>query len=150
MLFFKGGRMASFNRVFLIGNLTRDPEMRYTASGQGVTTFSIAVNRVFKLSTGEKKEETTFIRVVVWGKSAESCHKYLVKGSSVFVEGRIQTRTWKGQDGQDRTTTEVVAINVQFLARLKETPQRGEEISEMPTDELGTDISPSTNKDVPF
>jgi single-strand DNA-binding protein len=101
----------------LIGNLTRDPELRYIPSGQGVTTFTVAVNRTYLANTGEKKEEVSFIRVVVWGKRAESCHEYLKKGSPVFVEGRLQSRSWDAPDGTKRSTIEVVAQNVQFLSR---------------------------------
>ena len=107
--------MASLNKVFLIGNLTRDPELRYIPSGSAVTSFTLASNRVFKMQTGEKKEETTFVRVVVWGRMAEVCNEYLSKGRSVFVEGRLQSRSWDGPDGQKRSATEVVALNVQFL-----------------------------------
>ena len=108
---------ASLNRVLLIGNLTRDPELRYIPSGQPVTTFTIAVNRTYLSTTGEKKEDVNFLRVVVWGKRAEVCHEYLKKGSPVFVEGRLQSRNWEGTDGQKRNTVEVVAQNVQFLSR---------------------------------
>ena len=108
---------ASLNRVLLIGNLTRDPELRYIPSGQPVTTFTIAVNRTYLSNTGEKKEDVNFIRVVVWAKRAEVCHEYLKKGSPVFVEGRLQSRSWEGTDGTKRNTIEVVAQNVQFLAR---------------------------------
>ena len=107
--------MATLNKVFLIGNLTRDPELRYVPSGSAVATFTVAVNRVYKTQTGEKKEQTSFIRVVVWGRRAEVCGEYLSKGSPVFVEGRLQSRDWEGQDGQKRNTVEVVADNIQFL-----------------------------------
>ena len=107
--------MASFNRVLLMGNLTRDPELRYIPSGTAVTTFTIAVNRVYKTPSGEKKEEVSFIRVIVWGKMGENCAEYLKKGSPAFVEGRLQSRSWDGPDGQKRSITEVNALNVQFL-----------------------------------
>jgi len=111
--------MANLNRVLLIGNLTRDPELRYVPSGTAVTNFSIAVNRLYTAQSGEKKKETCFIRVVVWGKMAEICGEYIGKGSSVFVEGRLQSRSWETSDGQKRNTIEVVANSVQFLDRLK-------------------------------
>ena len=107
--------MASLNRVFLMGNLTRDPELRYIPSGAAVTTFTLAVNRNYKLPSGEKKEEVNFIRVVVWGRVAETSAEYLKKGSAAFVEGRLQSRSWEGQDGQKRSITEVNATTVQFL-----------------------------------
>lgn len=106
---------ASLNKVLMIGNLTRDPEMRCLPSGQAVTTFSIALNRTYQTPQGEKKEEVSFIRIVTWAKRAEICNQYLKKGSPVFVEGRLQTRSWEAQDGTKRSTTEVVATNVQFL-----------------------------------
>lgn len=107
--------MATLNKVLLIGNLTRDPELRYIPSGSAVATFTVAVNRVYKTQTGEKKEQTSFIRVVVWGRRAEVCGEYLAKGSPVFVEGRLQSREWETQEGQKRSTIEVIADNVQFL-----------------------------------
>ncbi|MBI5143682.1 MAG: single-stranded DNA-binding protein [Candidatus Omnitrophica bacterium] len=107
--------MASLNKVFLIGNLTRDPELRYIPSGMAVATFTIAVNRVYKSQSGEKKEQTTFVRVVVWGRRAEVASEYLSKGSPLFVEGRLQSRNWESQDGQKRSTIEVIADNIQFL-----------------------------------
>ncbi len=107
--------MATLNKVFLIGNLTRDPELRYIPSGTAVATFTIAVNRVYLNQAGEKKEQTSFVRVVVWGRRAEVCGEYLSKGSPVFVEGRLQSRSWEAQDGQKRSTIEIVADNVQFL-----------------------------------
>jgi len=108
---------ASLNKVMLIGNLTRDPELRYIPSGQAVTSFTLAVNRTYMATSGEKKEDVTFIRIVVWGKRAEVCHEYLKKGSPVFVEGRLQSRNWEAQDGTKRSTTEVNAQSVQFLPR---------------------------------
>ena len=106
---------ASLNKVFLIGNLTRDPELRYIPSGQAVATFSVAVNRVYNTQAGEKKEEVSFINCVVWGRRAEVCGEYLSKGSPVFVEGRLQSRSWQDQSGAKRYTLEVIALSVQFL-----------------------------------
>lgn len=107
--------MANLNKVFLIGNLTRDPELRYVPSGTAVATFTIAVNRVYKTKEGEKKEQVSFLRVVVWGRRAEVSGEYLSKGSPVFVEGRLQSRSWETQDGQKRSTVEIIADNIQFL-----------------------------------
>jgi single-strand DNA-binding protein len=106
---------ASLNKVLLMGNLTRDPELRYIPSGAAVANFTLAVNRVYKDNAGEKKEEASFIRVVVWGKMAEVCGEYLGKGKPVLVEGRLKSRTWEAQDGQKRSALDVVATNVQFL-----------------------------------
>lgn len=106
---------ATLNRVFLIGNLTRDPEVRYIPSGTAVANFTLAVNTAYSTQSGEKKQEVAFIRILVWGRRAEVCGQYLSKGSPVFVEGRLRTRTWQAQDGQNRSTTEVLAASVQFL-----------------------------------
>lgn len=108
---------ASFNKALLMGNLTRDPELRYLPSGQAVTSFTLAMNRTYNSQGGEKKEETSFIRVVVWGRLGEVCNEYLKKGSPAFVEGRLQSRSWEAQDGTKRSTIEVVAQSVQFLSR---------------------------------
>lgn len=101
------------NRVILIGRLTRDPELRYTSSNIATASFSLAVDRNFTNQNGER--EADFINIVVWRKQAENCKNYLTKGSQVAIEGRIQTRSYDGQDGQKRYVTEVVADNVQFL-----------------------------------
>ena len=110
--------MANLNKVFLIGNLTRDPELRYIPSGTAVATFTVAAGRVYTSSSGEKKEETCFVGVVSWARQAELCGEYLSKGSPIFVEGRLQSRSWETADGQKRSTIEVVAQNIQFLGRL--------------------------------
>jgi single-strand DNA-binding protein len=111
--------MASLNKVFLIGNLTRAPELRYTPSGTAVADLRLAVNRNYTTQGGEKREETCFLTVVVWGKQAESSGEYLDKGSPVMVEGRLQTRDWETKDGQKRNVVEVVAERVQFMGRGK-------------------------------
>ena len=98
----------SLNRVQLIGNLTRDPELRYTPSGAAVVSFSIATNRSWTTDTGEKKEEVEFHRIVAWNKLAELCSQFLTKGRKVFVEGRLPTRSWTAQDGTQKQTTEIV------------------------------------------
>jgi single-strand DNA-binding protein len=107
--------VASFNKVMLMGNLTRDPELRYTSGGQAVCNFSLAINRYFNDKQGERKEETTFMRITVWGKQGENCAQYLSKGRSAFVEGRLQSRSWETEDGQKRSAVDVVAENVQFI-----------------------------------
>ncbi len=105
----------SLNKVTLIGNLTRDPEMRYTPSGSAVCTFGIATNRQWVTESGEKKEDAEFHRVVAWNKLAEICSQLLTKGRKVYVEGRLQTRSWTGQDNQQRQTTEVVITDMILL-----------------------------------
>lgn len=111
----------SWNRVELIGNLTRDPELRYTPNGAAVCTFGLATNRTY-VSEGEKREEVDFHRLVAWNKLAEICNQFLRKGHKVFVSGRLQTRTWEGQDGQSRQTTEIVIEDMIIL-----TPKTGGE-----------------------
>ena len=95
----------NLNKVFLVGNLIRDPELRHTAQGTSVASFSLAVNRNYKGSDGEFKKETNFFNIVVWGKVGENCAKYLSKGRSALVEGRLQNRSYETQDGQKRTVT---------------------------------------------
>lgn len=107
----------SLNKCMIIGNLGRDPEMRYTPSGQAVTQFTVAVNRNYKDQQGEWQEETEWFRVVAWGPLAERTAEYLRKGSKVYIEGRLQTRQWEGQDGQKRYTTELIANSVLNLER---------------------------------
>ena len=98
----------SLNKVILIGNLTRDPELRYTPTGAAVCTIGLATNRSWVTDSGEKKEETEFHRVVAWNKLAELCSQLLAKGRKVYVEGRLRTSAWQTQDGQQRTSTEIV------------------------------------------
>lgn len=144
----------SLNRVMLIGRLTRDPEMRYTPSGQPVTSFSIATNRYAQGSDGERREFTDYHNIVAWniGKRtlAELAAQYLRKGSLCYVEGRLQTRSWEGQDGQKRKTTEVVANDIQFLdSRGSGAPAAvgGDEAAPMPEESGARDVDPD---DIPF
>lgn len=109
--------MKDLNMVFLMGNLTRDPELRYTPNGQAVANFTIATNRVWKDAEGEQKDSAEFTDVVVWGKVAENVSNYLKKGRRVHVIGRIQTRSWEAQDGSKKYKTEVIATDVTFLDR---------------------------------
>ncbi|MBZ0166701.1 MAG: single-stranded DNA-binding protein, partial [Candidatus Omnitrophica bacterium] len=114
--------MANLNKVFLIGNLTRDPELRYTPGGTAVANLGIAVNRRFKDSSGELKEEVCFLTVTVWDKQAEACCQYLTKGRPVFVEGVLQSRFWETTDGQKRSAIDVRAERVQFLGTYSNSP----------------------------
>jgi len=109
--------MASFNRVYLMGNLTKDPELRYTPQGVAVANLRLAVNRRFKSKTGELKEEVCFITAVVWNKQAETCNQYLHKGSPLFIEGILQSRSWEDNTGAKRSVIEVRAQRVQFLGQ---------------------------------
>ena len=107
--------MRDLNKVMIIGNAGKDPEMRFTANGSPVTSFSLAVNR--SGTDGDRKEETEWFNVVAWNKLAETCNQFLGKGRRVYVEGRLQTRSWDGQDGQKRYRTEIIANDVLFLDR---------------------------------
>jgi len=113
----------SLNRVQLIGNLTRDPELRYTPNGTAVCSFSIATNRSWTNDSGEKKDEVEFHRIVAWSKLAELCSQFLVKGRKVYVEGRLQTRSWAAQDGTQKQTTEII-INDMILLDSKRTGEQ--------------------------
>lgn len=106
---------ASLNKVFLIGNLTADPELQYTSNGTARARFRVAVNRQYKDSSGQLQEETTFVPIITWGNQAENCANYLSKGRSVAVEGRLRIDTFETQEGEKRKVVEVVAQNVQFL-----------------------------------
>lgn len=107
----------SLNKVQLIGNLTRDPELRYTPNGNAVCSFSIATNRNWTTDSGEKREEVDFHRIIAWNKLGELCSQFLVKGRKVYVEGRLTTRTWTGQDGAQKSTTEVIINDMILLDR---------------------------------
>lgn len=134
--------MPSMNVVFLMGNLTRDPELRYTPGGQAVCTLGLAVNNKFTGKDGETREEALFVDVNVWAKTAENCVKYLSKGSPILVEGRLKFRTWEGPDGSKRSKIDVTAFNVQFLSSGKGQGAKKEE---------GHDTQPPmTDEDVPF
>ncbi len=139
--------MASVNKVILVGNLGRDPEVRYTAGGTPVANFTLATNERWTDPAGEKKERTEWHRIVVWGKQAEIAGEYLRKGRQVYVEGSIQTREWNDRDGNKRSTTEVRAQRIQLLGRPEERPaaapqSAGEEVAE-PEAEFSPD-------DIPF
>ena len=129
--------MASLNKITLIGNLGSDPEMRYTPDGKAVTSFRMATNHRYTTSAGESRDETEWFRVSVWGKQAESCNQFLSKGRRVYVEGRLRSRSWEGQDGQTRTSLEVSANLVIFLDKVAPVslPEEGElEPEDLPFD----------------
>ena len=118
--------MANLNKVFLLGNLTRDPELRYTPGGAVVAEFGLAVNRQYRTQSGENREETTFVEIVVWGRQAETVNQYLSKGRPVLVEGRLQYDSWEGQDGQKRSKLRVTAERVQFLGGRSDSTSSGQ------------------------
>jgi single-strand DNA-binding protein len=137
----------SLNKVMLIGNVGRDPEMRYTASGEPVTTFSLAVSRRWKdRNTNEQREETEWFQIVTWRQLAETCNQFVTKGRKIYVEGRLQTRSWEGQDGQKHYRTEVQAHTVTLLDRRPQTNAGAGDFDQRPpTDE--TAVEPD---DLPF
>jgi single-strand DNA-binding protein len=140
--------MAGVNKVILIGNLGRDPELRYTQSGQAVVNFTLATTENWNdRSSGERVERTEWHRVVVWGRAAENCAKYLAKGRTVYVEGRLQTREWEDREGQKRRTTEINAQTVQFLGGQRGGGGGGREPAEEPS---GGASSPPPDDDIPF
>ncbi len=109
----------NFNKAIIVGRLTRDPEVRTTPNGQSVASISVATNRVWTNTSGEKQEKTEFHNVVAWGKLAEICGQYLTKGQLVLFEGRLETRSWEGQDGVKRSRTEIIAENMQIGPRAR-------------------------------
>ena len=117
--------MASYNMVVLMGNLTKEPELRYIPSGAAVCNFGLAVNRSYTDGNGEKQEDVTFVDIVCWNRLAEVTAEYLHKGSPAFIEGRLQQRSWETEDGQRRYKHEVVARSVQFLSNGK--PDQGKD-----------------------
>ena len=140
--------MASVNKVILIGNLGRDPELRYTQGGQAVANFTLATNERFSTKDGDKQERTEWHRIVAWGRTGELCAQYLSKGRSVYLEGRLQTREWEDKEGQKRRTTEIVANTVQFLGGRGEGGPGG---ASSPVAEGGFDAgTPPPPDDVPF
>ena len=132
----------SLNKATLIGNLTRDPEMRYTPQGTAVCTFGLATNRQWTTDSGEKKEDAEFHRIVAWNKLAEICSQLLVKGRKVYVEGRLQTRSWTGQDGGQKQTTEIVINDMIILDPRRDGVAPGEtfDMPDEPTPE--TQVAP--------
>ena len=135
----------SLNKVFLIGNLTRDPELRYTPTGAAVCTIGLATNRQWVTESGEKKEETEFHRVVAWNKLAELCSQLLTKGRKIYVEGRLRTNSWQGNDGAQRTTTEVVIEDMIILdSRRTGTGPEGE--AEQPVPAPAPSIQPASDE----
>src|SRR5882672_1640711 len=131
--------MASLNKVLLIGNLTKDPELRYTPNGVAVANLRLAVNRKYKDKMGEWKEDVCFVTVTAWDKQAEVCNQYLQKGRPVFIEGRLQSRSWETNDGQKRNTIDVRAERIQFLGGAK-----GSEAMAPSTSEVNQEITPGS------
>ena len=139
--------MASVNRVILLGNLGRDPEVRFTQGGTPVANFTMATTDRWSDPSGEKKEKTEWHRIVVWGKQAEIAGEYLKKGRPVFVEGSLQTREWTDRDGNKRYTTEVRAQRLQLLGRPDD---RGASQAAAPAEEMGEPAGGFAEDDIPF
>jgi single-strand DNA-binding protein len=150
----------SVNKVILVGNLGAEPELKYTAGNRPVCNLSVATNESFKDKSGQRQERTEWHRVTAWGEQAENCSKYLAKGRSVYVEGRLQTRSWEDKQGQKRYSTDIVADRVVFLGggqhagdepvrtgRAQHTSRRGDQ--PLPA-ERGPDLSVPGSEDIPF
>ncbi len=141
--------MASLNKVMLIGNLGKDPEVRFTASGQAVASFSLATSEKFKGKTGEWEERTEWHNITLWGKLAEIAGEYLSKGKTIYVEGRLQTRKWQDKSGNDRYTTDVVGDKMQMLSPKGER-SGGETPSAPKTGSSHYEEPPFQDDDIPF
>jgi single-strand DNA-binding protein len=143
--------MASLNKVILIGNVGRDPEMRFTQGGTAVATFTLATNEAWTAKSGEKQERTEWHRIVVWGKQAEIANEYVKKGKQLYVEGTLQTRQWDDRNGQKRTTTEIRALRFLLLGRgeggARATGAAGAEAADM--EPAGGEV-PYSEDDIPF
>ena len=140
--------MVGLNKIIVIGNLGTDPEMRYTANGNAVTSFNLATSRAYTAADGERKQETEWFRVVSWNQLAEHVNQYLSKGRRAYVEGRLHSDRWEGQDGQTRFTNEIIANTVLFLDRATDSPIN-EGSSEQVSDSDGNDGQIDAN-DLPF
>lgn len=139
----------SLNKALLIGNLTRDPELRYTPNGTAVCSFGLATNRFWTTDTGEKREDTEFHRIVAWNKLAEICSQLCTKGRKVFVEGRLSTRSWTAQDGTQRTVTEIVIEDMILLDSKRPTVEAAEEVPSEKKAEEESEKEPSSVEEVP-
>lgn len=144
--------MGNLNKVILLGNLTRDPELRRTPGGIAVCNIRLAVNRFYKSQEGENKKEACFINVVTWSKQAELCHQYLHKGSPLLVEGRLSSKQWEGSDGQKKTSTEVIASHIQFVGPKNGSPAGQKAFEEKNDAEEGSVLAKAgTHKEeIPF
>ncbi len=142
--------MASLNKVFLMGNLTRDPELRYTQAGLAVASFGIAINRAWTAKTGEQKKEVCYVDINIFGRRAEVVGEYFSKGNPIFIEGRLQFNQWETKDGQKRSTLRVVADNFEFIGgtnkRPEGAPKEGKPPEMIPED-INLDIN---NEEIPF
>jgi len=141
--------MASVNKVILIGNLGRDPEVRYTQNGTAVANFTLATNEVWNDKSGERQERTEWHRIVVWGKQAEIAREHLSKGKQVYIEGSIQTRQWDDREGNKRTTTEIKAQRLMMMGRAEAGESRMNAAAP-PPDAAAEESGPPPDDDIPF
>ena len=141
--------MAGVNKAILIGNLGRDPELRYTQNGQAVANFSLATSESYTDRSGERVERTEWHRIVAWGKTGELCAQYLAKGRTVYIEGRIQTRDWEDKEGVKRQTTEINAATVQFLGGPRGEGSGSSQSGSNPSPDASGG-PPPTEGDIPF
>ena len=145
--------MPSLNKVTIIGNVGSEPEMRFTPNGRPVTSFSVATNWAYTTSDGERKQETEWFNVVAWNRLAEQCNQFLTKGRLVYAEGRLHTRAWEGQDGQQRSRSEIIASRVIFLGGRVSGALPAEKVEDAVADpeekveDAAADIEP---EDIPF
>lgn len=142
--------MAGLNKIMVIGNAGTDAEMRYTPGGEPVTSFRIATNRTFNTREGERREETEWFTVVAWRQLAEQVNQYVTKGRRVFVEGRLRSRSWTGQDGQQRFVNEIIASQVLFLDRAAEGGMGEEEGGQAPAQAQESKAGAVDPQDLPF
>lgn len=149
----------SVNKVILVGRLGRDPETRYTGSGQAVANFTMATDSTYKDRAGERQKRTEWHRIVAWGKLAEICQQYLKKGSQIYVEGRLQTREWEDKSGQKRSTTEIVASDMRMLGSRADSAaaagaaagaSRPAEFEAPAPDEASSQETGISDEDIPF
>jgi single-strand DNA-binding protein len=136
-------RLPSLNRILIAGRLTRDPELRYTPSGTAVCNLRLASSRRYRDKSGEWQDDSTFVNVVTWSRTAENCGEYLKKGSAVLVEGRLQSRAWETEDGQKRSVVEINALRVEFLDKV------GGSTETEPSESVPSDTS-AGGEDIPF
>jgi len=142
--------MASLNKVMLIGNLGKDPEVRFTASGQAVASFSLATSEKFKGKSGEMEERTEWHNITLWGKLAEIAGEYLSKGKTIYIEGRLQTRKWQDKSGNDRYTTDIVGDKMQMLSAKGERSGGGDSSSAQKSTAASYEEPPFQDDDIPF
>ncbi|MDP8217923.1 MAG: single-stranded DNA-binding protein [Candidatus Theseobacter exili] len=140
--------MADLNRVFLAGRLTRDPELRYTSGGQAVADLGLAIGRNYVTKSGERREEVTYVDIVVWGRQAETSGEYLSKGSPILIEGRLHLDIWETKEGEKRSRMRVHAMRVQFLGRPRSASTESASTESVQSESKSSDVAEKTNEDI--